>query len=185
MSSSLKSSLPNGHALAIGGALWALSIFIAVVYRPLMEGNLENVSPTLVGLPFALLTWAIVWYASTAEKYSLSPMQKWMLLSPVILLLSIELPRCVYDGIDIVYLEPGRDRVFLDTKPSRSQAVEYFDDLIDTVGPGESFPAAGWQPLPTESAVGSGAAFSRRNGKVFYIFFDADGRYSHHYLTSS
>jgi hypothetical protein len=150
-----------------------------------MEGNLDNISPTLVGLPFALLTWAIACYALAAEKYSLSPVQKWMLLSPVILLLSIELPRFAYDGIDAGYLEPGRDRAFLDSKPSRSQAVEYFDEPGDTVGPGESFPDAGWHPHPTESAVGSGAAFSRRNGKVFYIFFDADGRYSHHHLTSS
>lgn len=73
-------------------------------------------------------------------------------------------------------VQPGRDRAFLDGRPSREEVVSRFGDSLEQIGPGGRFRMTGWRPLPERVAEYGGMAFQRPNSDKIYVFFSADGR---------
>lgn len=78
--------------------------------------------------------------------------------------------------VEPYWVQPGWDRVFLDSKPSRHEVVRRFGQPQEQIGPGGRFRMTGWRPLPECEAEYGGMAFQRPNSDKIYVFFSADGR---------
>lgn len=74
------------------------------------------------------------------------------------------------------WVQPGRDRAFLDGNPSRDEVVRRFGESLEQIAPGGRFRMTGWRPLPDRVAEHGGMAFQRPNSDKIYVFFSADGR---------
>lgn len=78
--------------------------------------------------------------------------------------------------IEPYWVQPGRDRTFLDGRPSREEVVRRFGESPERIGPGERFRMTGWRPLPDREAEYAGMAFQRPNSDKIYVFFSRDDR---------
>ncbi len=82
-------------------------------------------------------------------------------------------------------MQPGRDRAFLDGRPSRDEVIRRFGESLEPIGPGERFRMTGWQPLPDREADYGGMAFQRSNSDKIYVYFSADDRVAYYVVARS
>lgn len=78
--------------------------------------------------------------------------------------------------VEPYWVQPRRDRAFLDGRPSRDEVVRRFGASLEQIGPGERFRMTGWRPLPDRVAEHGGMAFQRPNSDKIYVFFSHDDR---------
>ncbi len=78
--------------------------------------------------------------------------------------------------VEPYWVQPGRDRTFLDGRPSRDEVIRRFGESLEQIGQGEKFRMTGWHPVPEREAEYGGMAFQRPNSDKIYVFFSADGR---------
>lgn len=87
--------------------------------------------------------------------------------------------------VEPYWVQPGRDRAFLDGRPSWDEVIRRFGESLEQIGPGEKFRRTGWLPLPEREAEYGGMAFQRPNSDKIYVFFSADGRVAFYQVSRS